>query len=97
MQIAVYYDVVYCTLHYDVIRPNFTCALITEHIHVLNTFQSRRHILTHCKKVIYLRIKMKSFRAKFAKTASIKVVDFNQELRAETEVSLCLKEATASG
>ena len=36
MQIAVYYDVVYCTLHYDVIRPNFTCALITEHIHVLN-------------------------------------------------------------
>ena len=39
MQIAVYYDVVYCTLHYDVIRPNFTCALITEHVHVLNSFE----------------------------------------------------------
>ena len=37
MQIAVYYDVVYCTLHYDVIRPNFACALITEHILVLNS------------------------------------------------------------
>ena len=36
MQIAVYYDVIYCTLHYDVIRANFACALITEHIHVLN-------------------------------------------------------------
>ena len=44
-QIAVYYDVVYCTLHYDVIRPNFTCALITEHIHVLNSFQSTRQFL----------------------------------------------------
>ena len=36
MQIAVYYDVVNCTLHYDVIRPIFTGALITEHILVLN-------------------------------------------------------------
>ena len=42
MQIAVYYDIVYCTLHYDVIRPNFTCALITEHTHILNSFQSTR-------------------------------------------------------
>ena len=40
-QIAVYYDVVYCTLHYDVIRPSFTCALITEHIHVLNFSTAR--------------------------------------------------------
>ena len=35
-RIAVYYDVVYCTLHDDVIRPDFTFALITGHIHVLN-------------------------------------------------------------
>ena len=39
MQIAVYYDVVYCTLHYDVIRPDFACALITGHIFVLNLFE----------------------------------------------------------
>ena len=39
MQIAVYYDVVYCTLYYDVISSNFTCALITEHIHVLHSFE----------------------------------------------------------
>ena len=36
MQIAVYYDVIYCTVHYDIIRPDFACALITEHILVLN-------------------------------------------------------------
>ena len=36
MRIAVYYDVVYCTLHDDIIRPDFTFALITEHILVLN-------------------------------------------------------------
>ena len=35
MRIVVYYDVVYCTLHDDVIRPDFACALITEHILVL--------------------------------------------------------------
>ena len=35
IQIAVYYDVLHRTLHDDVIRPDFTCALITEHIHVL--------------------------------------------------------------
>ena len=35
MQIAVHYDVVYCTLHDDVIRPDFACALITEHTLVL--------------------------------------------------------------
>ena len=46
MQIVVYYDVVYCTLHYDVISPNFTCALITEHIHVLNLFKAHIHFYT---------------------------------------------------
>ena len=36
---AVYYDIVYCTLHDDVIRPDFACALITGHILILNLFE----------------------------------------------------------
>ena len=39
MKIVVYYDVVYCTLHDDVIKPDLARALITEHILVLNLFE----------------------------------------------------------
>ena len=36
--VGYYYDVVYYTLHDDVIRPDFACALITEHIHRPKSF-----------------------------------------------------------
>ena len=91
MQIAVYYDVIYCTLHYDVIRSNFTCALITEHILVLNLFK-----YMHIFKLYFVHDKMKSFRAKFAKSASIKSSTSTRSFVLDRSVSVS-EEATASG
>ena len=91
MQIVVYYDVVYCALHYDVIRPNFACALITEHIFVLN-FSKHTYIF-----ILYLiRNTMKKFRAKFAKTASIKSTTSTRSFVWDRSVSAS-EGATASG
>ena len=91
MQIAVYYDVVYCTLHYDVIRPNFACALITEHILALN-LSKHTYIFT----LYLIRNKMKSFRAKFTKTASIKSTTSTRSFVRDQSVSTS-EGATASG
>ena len=91
MQIAVYYDVIYCTLHYDVIRPNFTCALITEHIHVPN-LSEHTYIFT----LYLIRNTMKSFRTKFARTASIKLSTSTRSFVRDRSVSAS-EGATASG
>ena len=60
----------WCRLHDDVIRPDFTFALISEHIHVLNFWVNTQFVF--CGNFILIRNKMKSFKAKFTKTASIK-------------------------
>ena len=91
MQIAVHYDVVYCTLHYDVTNPNFSCALVTEHIHVLN-LSEYRYIFT----LYLIRHTMKSLRAKFAKTASIKSTTSTRSFVRDRSVSAS-EGATASG
>ena len=91
MQIAVYYDVVYCTLHYDVIRPNFACALITGHMHILNLLKH-----TYIFTLYLIRNTMKSFRAKFAKTASIKSTTSTRSFVRDRSVSAS-EGVTASG
>ena len=91
MQIAVHYDIVYCTLHYDVTNPNFTCALVTEHIHILNLSEH-----TYIFKLYLIRNTMKSFRAKFAKTASVKSTTSTRSFVRDRSVSAS-EGATASG
>ena len=94
MRIAGYYDVIYYTLHDDVIRPDFACALITEHILVLNLFEWTHNL--HFVKIWFIRMKIKSFRAKFAKTASIKSSTSTRSFVHDRSTSVS-EEATASG
>ena len=63
MWIAIYYDIIYYTLHDDVIRPDFACALITDHIRVLNCLS---------KYAVYIFTKMKSFKGLFTKSDTIR-------------------------
>ena len=93
-QIAVYYDVVYCTLHDDVIRPVFTFALITEHIHVLNLLSE--YVICILQKFFIATYKIKCLKAKFAKTASIKSSTSTRSFVWDRSISVSA-EATASG
>ena len=90
----VYYDVIYCTLHDDLIRPVFTFALITEHIQVLNLLSE--HVICILRKFLLRLTKMKSLKAKFAKTASIKSSASTRSFVHDKSVTAS-EEATASG
>ena len=75
MQIAGYYDVVYYTLHDDVIRPDFTFALITEHIHILNLLSE--HVICVLQKFLFQLTKMKKLESQICQNSVYQVLGFH--------------------